>query len=629
MSNMSMHSSFESKFDEPSDVLKWAEEMQQKFGDALTPQRRFMFSKKYGHIAELMYIPVNYFALRAIINFGDPAYGCFTFGSCNLLPTIEEYQAMLSMPEKEREIVYFFNPKQTTKRTLSKFLETVHATEIQKYIKVKGGEENVPFDYLIKMTQTYIDEDKGLTLLALCIYGAVIFPKAEGYVDRKVIKLFFQMERGVNPIIPILAETFRSLNYCRNKGEGKLNCCVPLLYIWIHSHIKFPAEFRCPRLDFSSPWNLMRNTISEFGMAVWDPTYPRKEAWLSFFAKLTSENVIWKAQWMPLKAVIYRCGDFHSVPLLGPWGGVNYTPLLVLRQVWLKQFIPPTHNLQESDFSYDPEDCQGKKRQAVCAWKSIRKIKDKGHYEGVTSGYEAWQANRRKNIIDISREVVESGKETSFEQPNQWIEKSIELEEKNRLLEQENEKLRKETSQWMDHATYLQNELEKTKSFLKNQDKLEKDLETLDEEMRRMNKANRSLKNEKTTLQATVGLHLKMAERSEEYEILKNYADSLHYQLTALQNSSKRITQEYESLNTDYVQMKVDYDLHTRDFQVLVERVDQTIEFLRMVSKRADGFAEWAVDLRVNFFSMQPHADDLNRFLKMICRELGHFGHFH
>uniref|UniRef100_A0A9I9EF92 DUF7745 domain-containing protein n=1 Tax=Cucumis melo TaxID=3656 RepID=A0A9I9EF92_CUCME len=160
-------------------------------------------------------------------------------------------------------------------------------------------------------------------------------------------------------------------------------------------------------------------------MAVWDPTYPRKEAWLSFFAKLTSENVIWKAQWMPLKAVIYRCGDFHSVPLLGPWGGVNYTPLLVLRQVWFKQFIPPTHNLQESDFSYDPEDCQGKKRQAVCAWKSIRKIKDKGHYEGVTSGYEAWQANRRKNIIDFSREVVKRGKETSFEQPNQRIEKSI------------------------------------------------------------------------------------------------------------------------------------------------------------------------------------------------------------
>uniref|UniRef100_A0A9I9EFJ1 Girdin-like n=1 Tax=Cucumis melo TaxID=3656 RepID=A0A9I9EFJ1_CUCME len=149
-------------------------------------------------------------------------------------------------------------------------------------------------------------------------------------------------------------------------------------------------------------------------------------------------------------------------------------------------------------------------------WKSVKKIKDKGRYEG----YEAWQANRRKNIIVISRKVVERGKETSFEQPNQWIEKSIELEEKNRLLEQENEKLRKETRQWMDHATYLQKELEKTKSFLRNQDKLEKNLEKLDKEMRRMNKANRSLKNEKTTLQATVGSqdeYIKDLESGKEY----------------------------------------------------------------------------------------------------------------
>ena len=35
MSNMSIHSSFKYKFDEPNNVLKWAEEMQQKFGDVI------------------------------------------------------------------------------------------------------------------------------------------------------------------------------------------------------------------------------------------------------------------------------------------------------------------------------------------------------------------------------------------------------------------------------------------------------------------------------------------------------------------------------------------------------------------------------------------------------------------
>uniref|UniRef100_A0A9I9E2G4 Girdin-like n=1 Tax=Cucumis melo TaxID=3656 RepID=A0A9I9E2G4_CUCME len=158
--------------------------------------------------------------------------------------------------------------------------------------------------------------------------------------------------------------------------------------------------------------------------------------------------------------------------------------------------------------------------------------------------------------------------------------------------------------------------------------------------MRRMNKANRSLKNEKTTLQAIVesqdeyikdlesgkeyflklvndlntsiekwktqimdlkahnhslcqtidSLHLKMVERSEEYEILKNYVDSLQYQLTAFSNSSERIVQEYESLKTNY---DMHYDMQMRDFQVLVECVNQSIEILRMASRRVNGFVEW------------------------------------
>ena len=65
-------------------------------------------------------------------------------------------------------------------------------------------------------------------------------------------------------------------------------------------------------------------------MVVRDPTYPRKETSVSFFSTMSSENVIWKTQWMPLKVVIFRCRDFYSMPLLGLWDGVNYTPLLVL-----------------------------------------------------------------------------------------------------------------------------------------------------------------------------------------------------------------------------------------------------------------------------------------------------------
>ena len=43
---------------------------------------------------------------------------------------------------------------------MSKILKTVYATKFKKHIKVKGGEENVSFDYLIKVTQTHIVEEK-------------------------------------------------------------------------------------------------------------------------------------------------------------------------------------------------------------------------------------------------------------------------------------------------------------------------------------------------------------------------------------------------------------------------------------------------------------------------------------
>lgn len=215
---------------------------------------------------------------------------------------------MLNVPERKEDKIYCFNPKLTAKRTLSKLLANVHAIDIQKHMRIKGEEENISIDYLVGLTQNYLGDDKGLVLLALCIYGTVLFPIAKGYVDGKVVKLVFDIEQEVNPIMPLLAETFRSLNYGRIMGEGKLNCCVPLLYIWIYSHVQCPQEFKYPKVDFSSLWNLAGNTISEFGVVAWDETYPKKDDWM----------LVWKAPWMPLKALPYRCGNFYSVPLLGP-----------------------------------------------------------------------------------------------------------------------------------------------------------------------------------------------------------------------------------------------------------------------------------------------------------------------
>ncbi|MBA0786364.1 hypothetical protein Gotri_025003 [Gossypium trilobum] len=47
---------------------------------------------------------------------------------------------------------------------------------------------------------------------------------------------------------------------------------------------------------------------------------------------LQEEDIEWRAHWMLLDEILYRCGDFDWVPLLGIWGVIGYAPLLVLRQ---------------------------------------------------------------------------------------------------------------------------------------------------------------------------------------------------------------------------------------------------------------------------------------------------------
>ncbi|MFQ6655889.1 hypothetical protein Gotur_026242, partial [Gossypium turneri] len=49
---------------------------------------------------------------------------------------------------------------------------------------------------------------KKVDVFALSIYGLMIFPRALGYIDEAVSDLFDRLDKGVTPILAILAETF-------------------------------------------------------------------------------------------------------------------------------------------------------------------------------------------------------------------------------------------------------------------------------------------------------------------------------------------------------------------------------------------------------------------------------------
>ncbi|MBA0786874.1 hypothetical protein Gotri_006876, partial [Gossypium trilobum] len=163
-------------------------------------------------------------------------------------------------------------------------------------------------------------------------YGLVIFPRALGHVDEATSDLFDRLDKRVTPVPTILAETFRSLNACRRTGEGRFIGCVQLLLAWFRSH--FWKIDKVSYRVFSKNYSPLKEIAAT----------PRRddiseEKWLVILQNLHEEDIEWRAPWLLPDEILYRCGNFDWVPLLGIWGAVGYAPLMVLRNAELEKKI--------------------------------------------------------------------------------------------------------------------------------------------------------------------------------------------------------------------------------------------------------------------------------------------------
>ena len=137
----------------------------------------------------------------------------------------------------------------------------------------------------------------------------VIFPRGQGYIKTAVVEVFQQIRHGSNPSLAILAETFRSLNYCRrNKDECFLGC-IPLLYIWIRSHIK------CEGTTFTKPYLPKASLIFEFCKNTWP--LPKSEEWWVISLQ-DPDQLRWMAPWMSRLPLLFRCENLSWIPLFKP-----------------------------------------------------------------------------------------------------------------------------------------------------------------------------------------------------------------------------------------------------------------------------------------------------------------------
>ncbi|XP_052479551.1 uncharacterized protein LOC128034753 [Gossypium raimondii] len=287
---------------------------------------RSIFTEKYGDIAHLIAIDVNEQLIQAMVRFWDPAYQCFTFNQEDMTPTIEEYAALLRIDNVQLNKIYVKEPKPMTfKKKLMK-LTGMTDTWAEKQIKKKNEVSCVPWFSLWELVQNHPDVSKRVDLFALAVYGLVVFPKVLGHIEVAVVDFFEKLWQRVNPVPTILAETFRSLNACRRKGEGRFIGCAQLLNVWIFSHF-----WKVER----TPFHMISKTFAALEAHL-EKDWPKdvtEKHWVSVFQNLRVEDITWRAPWIRPSVLLYKCGNQDWMPLLGLWGGVGYAPLLVQRQL--------------------------------------------------------------------------------------------------------------------------------------------------------------------------------------------------------------------------------------------------------------------------------------------------------
>ncbi|KAG8496060.1 hypothetical protein CXB51_009250 [Gossypium anomalum] len=435
-----------------------------------------LFYHNYGDMSYLLDIKVDKSLFRAVAQFWNSAYSCFTFGNVDLTPTIEEYTTLLRCPKFQTDKIYsrIVNVPTFVKRLMN--ITGMSEQWVVARVQQKGDGKCIPWVSLRELILTHPDMKRRVDVFALSVYGLLVFPKALRHIEEAVTNLFDQLGKGITPVPAILAETFRSLNACRRAGEGRFIGCAQLLLVWFNSHFwKMEKVSYQPFLQNFSPLKeitatLRRDDISE-------------ERWMAILQNLQEEDIEWRAPWMVPGKILFRCGDYDWVPLLGIWGGIGYAPFLVSRQYRSRQFITATQGLAQSEFCYKGDNYKKKVREICNAWDRTYRMEGVAVNPMVTPGYNEWRKRRvNDNILRPNLEDARPIEEYLRVVPS-------ELEIIRQDFEKKSSELEKKIEQLEEEKVYLKLDVDVQKSEAENlrkgKRKVEEDLASLKEYYKR------------------------------------------------------------------------------------------------------------------------------------------------
>ncbi|RDX74771.1 hypothetical protein CR513_45435, partial [Mucuna pruriens] len=299
------------------------------WGSCLRGPWRRRFEKLHGNLLGLLQVETQPAALEALAQYYDSPIRCFTFKDFQIAPTLEEYERLLGLPLTGSPL-YFHQGQPPSWATIARLLRVLEV-EMSKRRRNRNGLEGIPRVYIEERLLQFQEEqdwDAMIDILGLLLYGVVLFPYIEDYIDLAAIEVFLaKRDRGENPTMAVLANTYYTLSYCSGRKTANLRCCTPLLYLWLTAHLfQCKTKTVCPVEDFK--WSCVRTMT--------------KEQWVRRLGEVTERTIRWYPTSNERQEMITNCGEYPNIPLLGTQGAVNYNPELTARQVGYPMVLGPS-----------------------------------------------------------------------------------------------------------------------------------------------------------------------------------------------------------------------------------------------------------------------------------------------
>ena len=190
-------------------------------------------------IWDLARVEVSMEPIACLAEYYDQPLRCFTFGDFQLVSTVEEFEEILGCLLGGRKPYLFsgFLP------SLSKIAIVVRdsARGLDRVKQTQNGIVGLPRKYLEGKARDMANQEEWvpfMDVLALLIFGVVLFPNMDGLVDLTAIDVFLAYHHSKeSTVVAILADLFDTFDRRCEKSSARIICCLPALCVWLVSHL--------------------------------------------------------------------------------------------------------------------------------------------------------------------------------------------------------------------------------------------------------------------------------------------------------------------------------------------------------------------------------------------------------